>query len=540
MRLRDFMLGWALLLSPGCGGAPTDRVVEHGAATASVVPDGPKAVAAVPLRRLTRTEYNHTVRDLLGDDTHPADAFPPDESVGGFENNTIAPVTPILAERYMDAAEALAAAAVAHLDTLAPCHDGQPADACAQRFVDSFGRLAFRRPLESSEREELLSVYREKAARSDYRAGIRLVIELILQSPQLLYRIEPALEPGADARPLTGYELATRLSYFIWASTPDAALLDDAAAGRLDSADDVERVARRMLSDRRASDAIRSFHRQWLGLRELETASKDGAFTPELRDAMVEETLRFGVEAALANQDFVTHLLTSNKTFASPALAKLYGASGAASGAAPIELPPGQRAGILTHASVLSVLASADQTSPVLRGKFVREKLLCQAIPPPPPNVVTTSPKVDPSLTTKQRFAQHRSDASCAGCHQLMDPIGFGFEHYDALGAWRTQDGSFAVDATGELSATDDVDGSFDGVLELSARLAKSQQVRRCIARQWLRFALGRADSEEDTEALGLIYQAFEKGGFTARELIVAIARSQVFRYAGAPPKKEP
>lgn len=457
--------------------------------------------------------------------------------MGGFENNTIAPITPLLVERYMDAAEALAGHAITHIDELAPCPAGQTNEQCARNFIDAFGRLAFRRPLEDIERDTLLAVYLEKASRSDYSGGIRLVLEMVLQSPQFLYRVE---EP-ATTRSLTGFELATRLSYFIWVSTPDAALLDDAAAGRLSTPETLEQTARRMLKDPRATDGIRSFHRQWLGLRELETQSKEGllsaTFTPELRDAMVEETLRFAAHTVLSARtggDAITTLLTSKKSFLNASLAKLYGAPVPSSdGFVLVDLPDRQRAGVLTHASVMTLLANADQTSPVMRGKFVREKLLCQSIPPPPPDVVTAAPRVDPKLTTKQRFAQHRTDRSCAGCHQLMDPIGFAFEHYDALGAWRSVDGAFAIDSVGELSSTDDADGAFDGAVELGARLAASQQVRRCIASQWFRFALGRAQQEEDAASLDRIYQTFARSGFDVRELIVAIATSHVFGHAG-------
>lgn len=536
MGRRDCAAGLAALLAVGCGGASSEpnRVKSStgGAGDAIVGP----VVAPVPLRRLSREEYNHTVRDLLADTTRPADAFPPDEAVGGFESNNIAPVTALLVQRYMDAAEALAAAAVGRLEKLAPCSAGQPHEACARNFIDTFGRLAFRRPLEDSERSALLSVYAEKEKRSDYARAIQLVIQVMLQSPQFLYRVEPADGPGSKTRALTGFELATRLSFFVWASTPDKELLDEAAAGKLNVPGDVGRTARRMLKDPRAVDGIKSFHRQWLGLRELETASKDtvlsSKFTPELKDAMVEETLRFAAHAVLQGGDTVETLLTSNTTFVNAPLAALYGVPPPASGFARVALPPHERSGLLTQASVMTVLANADQTSPILRGKFVREKFLCQPIPPPPANVVITPPKVDPKVTTRERFAQHRKDPSCASCHQMMDPIGFGFEHYDALGAWRMVDGAFPVEATGELSMTDDADGPFDGAVELGKRLSASKEVRRCIATQWFRFALGRSERSEDAASIAASYQAFAREGFDVRELIVAIATSDAFRHA--------
>ncbi len=524
-----------MFLAEGCTsrGAGPARVANESAPAVEIA----VVVASVPLRRLTREEYNNTVRDLLGDTTRPASSLPPDEAVGGFESNNLAPVTPVIVERYMDAAEALAATAVKRLDTLAPCAASEPHAKCAETFIESFGRQVFRRPLEDSERSAFFAVYTEKEKRSGYAGGIQLVLEAMLQSPQFLYRVEPADGPGPGSRKLTGYEVATRLSFFIWASTPDKDLLDEAARGKLDGTADIDRAARKMLKDQRALAGIRSFHRQWLGLRELETESKDALFsplfTPQLKDAMVEETLRFTANAVLSGGDTVKTLLTSNRSFVNAPLAKLYGVPApTGDGFALVSLPPRQRAGLLTQASVMTVLANADQTSPILRGRFVREKLLCHAIPPPPPNVAITPPKVDPKLTTKQRFMQHRRDPSCAACHQLMDPIGFGFEHYDAVGAWRAVDGAFAVDATGDLWMTDDVDGAFDGAVELGARLAASKQVRRCVATQWFRYALGRGERDEDAASLERAYQAFAHAGFDVRELIVAIATSPAFSHA--------
>jgi hypothetical protein len=525
------------LVAVGCGGAKTAQVVAARSAR-TPAPVVEVAAARAPLRRLTRDEYNHAVRDLLGDASRPADAFPPDEDIGGFESNGVAPVTQLLVERYMDAAHAVAEAAAPRIDAIAPCAPGELKQRCASKFIGTFGRLAFRRPLCDGERAALLALYTDKERRSDYAGGIELVVEAMLEAPQFLYRVElpEAASTRAGARPLDGYAIATRLSFFLWASTPDARLLDDAAAGELATRADVERAARRMLADRRAVDGLRSFHRQWLGLARLETEQKDAAlfpaFTPELKDAMVEETLRFCADAVLAGGDTVKTLLTSNVTFVNAPLAKLYGvAPPSGGGFARVTLPARERAGVLTQASVMSALAAADQTSPVLRGKFVREQLLCDSVPPPPPDVSIARPKVDPRLTTKQRFAQHRADAACAGCHAMMDPIGFGFEHYDGIGAWRAAEGRFAIDASGEVTSTDDVNVAFDGAVELGARLAASKQVRRCLATQWLRYALGRSEQAEDAASLDGAYRAFERAGFDVRELIVAIAASDAFRF---------
>ena len=527
----------AALLASGCAAAAPSHPSVERAAPPAARPMLAVVAAPAPLRRLTNEEYNNTVRDLLGDASRPADAFPPDEVVAGFENNTVAPVTQALVERYLDAAEALAARSAGRLEVLAPCPAAAAPDGCARAFIDAFGRLAYRRPLDDGDRAELQAIYADKERRSGHARAIQLVVAAILASPKFLYRLEPA-DGGTKTRPLTGFEVATRLAYFIWASTPDTELLDAAAAGTLQAPEGVERAARRLLSDPRAVDGIRSFHRQWLELRVLDTESKDPvlypAFTPELRAAMVEETLRFAAHAVLDGGDGIAALLTAKRSYVNAPLAKLYGVPAPpGDGFVLVDLPPRERSGLLTQASVMTVLAGAEEASPILRGKFVREKVLCETIRPPPADVDIRPPRFDPTKTKKERFAQHRTDPSCAFCHDSMDPTGFGFEHYDAVGAWRTVDGAFPVDATGVLSRTDDADGPFDGAVALAARLAASTQVRRCLATQWFRAAMGRGERPEDTASREAAYQAFARAGFDVRELIVAIATGDAFRHAG-------
>jgi hypothetical protein len=501
------------------------------------------SAAAVPLRRLTAVEYDNTVRDLLGDTTRPGASFPLDEATGGYESNNTAPVTDMLVQRYLDAAEALAGVAVQQLEILAPCAEQDAAEACAATFIETFGRRAFRRPLDPAEVEVLAAVYAEKVARSDHAGGIQLVLQAMLQSPQFLYRIEEPPSGSAPA-PLAGYDVATRLSYLLWASTPDAELLDAAGAGALATAQGVEVQARRLLEDPRSTDAVRSFHRQWLRLRELASTEKDTTMFPEYtlatRAAMVEETLSFAAYAVAQGGDTVETLLTSPRSFVDGQLAALYGLAAPADGLVMVDMPDGQRSGVLTHASVMSLNSNANQGSPILRGKFVRENILCQALPPAPPDVDVTPPPLDPTLTTKERFSQHREDPSCAGCHDLMDPIGFAFEHYDAIGRWRTMDGDNPVDATGELTHTDDLDGPVNGAVELGQRLAGSAQVKRCMTRQWFRFALGRGEQDAETASLDSAEARYADGGYDVRELLVGIAVSDAFRFTKSEPGGEP
>ena len=522
----------------GCARAPT--VSQRPSATvlpAVVRHDGPSThrvmAASVPLRRLTTEEYNNSVRDLFGDTSRPASECPPDDIAGGFETNSSAPATQLGIECYASAAETVACAAVQRLDALAPCLN-EPTEVCATRFIEAYGRLTFRRPLEEAESAALFAIYKEKAAQAGHAAAIQLVIEALLQSPKFLYRLELLEKSGPEVRALSGTEVAARLSFFIWASSPDSDLLDAAAAERLASRDAVAQAARRLLSDPRAIDGIKSFHRQWLDLRELETLSKDPVrfpeFSPELKHSMVEETLRFCAYAVLNGGDTIRTLLTSKVSFVDASLAKIYKVPPPEKPFSLVNLPPLERSGVLTHASLMTVLTHSEETSPILRGKFIREKLLCQPVPPPPPGTVMKLPEVDPRHTKKQQFARHRTDPSCSSCHQMMEPMGFGFEHYDALGAWKTLDRTFPVDAVGVLTGTAEVDGAFDGAIELGKRLVESQEVRRCIATQWFRAGLGRSEQPDDAASLETAYQAFAGSGFDVRELIVAIASSDAFR----------
>ncbi|MDQ3036058.1 MAG: DUF1592 domain-containing protein [Myxococcota bacterium] len=493
-----------------------------------------------PFRRLTRDEYDRTVHDLLGDDTQPGRAFPPDEANGGFGAGTA--VSLLQTEMYLDAAEILAAAAALDLGALLPCDPaaiGQ--SACAREFVETFGRRAYRRPLADGEVDSLVALYEETRAVEGFAPSIELVLTAMLVSPSFLYRVELGAPASGDAVvALTGYEIATRLSYLLWNSTPDDALLDAAARGELAAADGVEAQARRLLEDPRARGATRDFFSQYLGLEGIEEVGKDEVLHPEwnprIARAMRREALAF-VDHVLWEGDarFET-LLTASFTFVDdPGLAALYGVEGF-TGTEPVrvELDPEQRAGLLTMPALLATQSNPNQSSPVYRGKFVRETVLCQHLPSPPDGLAVAAPDPDPSLTTRERFAQHRSDASCSGCHQLMDPIGFGFERYDAIGMWRESEGALAVDDRGEIHGTTDADGEFTGAVELAARLASSEQARTCFATQWFRYGIGRSETEVDDCTLAEVVAAFEASDGDVLETIVSITRTDAFRHRRA------
>ncbi|MEJ7734781.1 MAG: DUF1592 domain-containing protein [Polyangiaceae bacterium] len=466
-------------------------------------------------------------------------AFAPDERVGAFRSNAVAPVTELIIEQYMDAAEELAAAAAANADDLLPCAVAQADDACIASFLADFGRRAFRRPLSDAEVADLQVLY-DRGAKVGVEDGVRLVVQAALQSPFFLYHVEAGADPEGTSSPvraLDDWELASRLSYFLWDSMPDDELFEAAAAGQLVDPEARRAQALRMLDDDRAREAIGSFHLQWLRIDELGLLEKDSAVFPEfdeaMRDAMRNETVRFADYVVRQGDGKLDTLMTAPWSFIEGPLGGVYGVEIGADQDPdePVDLDPAQRSGLLTQASVLAQHAHADQSSPVFRGVMVRESVLCQTLAPPPPDVANVPPEPDPDATTRERFAEHTSNPACATCHTLIDGIGFGFENYDGLGAFRTMENDIPVDASGEVVGSADVDGKFDGVVELAARLAKSDEVRACVNKQWFRFAFGRLETKDDQESMDAAYQRFGDTDWDVRELVLAIVDTDAFAW---------
>ncbi|UJR82329.1 DUF1592 domain-containing protein [Sandaracinus amylolyticus] len=534
------------LVSSACVGALEDPAARP---SGTAPPGGPGPIpealcereiqpGSSPFRRLTRDEYDATVLALLGDESAPARAFPPDEDGLGFAVG--ATVSPLLAENYLRAAETLAASAIGRgLGDLLPCDLANGDEACARAFVTSFGRRAYRRALDDAQIDRVMEVHR---AGSDFESGIRLVITAMLTSPYFLYRVElgpPDLAAGERVIPLTMDERATRLSYFLWGTMPDDALFAAADAGELETVDQIADHARRMLDDPRALRTIERFVDAWLEL-ELDVVSKDPETYPdwsdELAAAMHDETRAFVDHVLTEGSGTLDELLTADYSFVSPALAAVYGVEVPEGATEPVRvaLDPTQRAGLLTQPGFLSQHARGNQSSPVFRGRFVRERLLCQTLPPPPEDLLVVPPEPDPSASTRDRFEQHRSDPACSGCHELMDPIGFGFEHYDAIGRWRDRDEGFDVDASGRIVGTRETDGEFEGAVDLAHRLANSPDVHACLTQQWWEFAFRRTVEEADACSIDEVRRAFDESGRDLRALIIALVRTDAFLYRRA------
>lgn len=509
------------------------------------------AASPTPLRRLTRFEYGNAVRDVFGLEASFDDLLPRDEIALGFDNQAgTLSVTDLHVEGYLKAAERISAWLLerpSRLASLAGCE--LSAQGCADALIAALGPRLFRRPLSEAETQKLRVLF--DSVPSDPVDGATRVVAALLQAPEFLYRFERAKQSGTgveDQALASPWVLAGRLAGLFWASAPDQELLDRAGTGRLASGEDAEREARRLLADPRAKNGVLHFYEQWLSLDAVEELEKDQAlFTrwdEQLRADLKTEAEQF-LRAVLWEDDgrFET-LMTARYSVVNPALMDFYGL--------PIENPSSDafelvrfgadvpRSGLLTRAALLSMLAGPDQTSPVHRGKFIREKFFCSPPPPPPPNVAATPPRLDPRATTRERFAQHRADPACASCHELLDPIGLVFENYDAIGRYRETEAGVAIDAEGYLVDTD-VDGTVTGVDELSSRLLQSGQVRRCIITQWFRYAMGRGEDGADECAIDELEKVYERSRGNLQELLVALTRTDAFlRPSPAPEEDSP
>jgi hypothetical protein len=530
--------------SGGEGSGATGAIGAIGGSTPGV--GGSAAVVDAPsagyVRRLTHIEYDNTIVDLSGVDSKRSASFESDLAQDGFTNNSAAQnVSPTLAEQYMVAAEATSEAATTNLTQLLGCDPAKLGEAaCIQQFITTFGKRAWRRPLSAEETARLSQVFATARAEFDLKVSVQLLIQVFLQSPQFVYLLEPnpaGVAPGA-VNPLGPWQLATRLSYFLLGSMPDPALFQAAEAGALSTAEGVTAEAKRLLSQPRARARIGLFFEEWLRLRNIERMQKDTTLFPNYALAvaplMLEQVQRFAQSIILDDNGTATDLLTASYSFVSPELASMYDVTlppGTANGQfVRVDFDPRQRSGLLTHVAVLAKLAHINQTDPVHRGKFVRTGLLCDAIAPPPAGLVIKIPEVAPGTTTRERFRIHQENPTCAGCHLFMDPIGLGFERYDALGQWRDTDNGLPIDATGDVTGSD-VAGPFDGAVQLSQKLAQSEQVMECMARTWLRFALGRSDLDNDAGAVAVAGGKFKESGFVMKDLLVALTGTNTFRY---------
>jgi hypothetical protein len=492
------------------------------------------------LRRLTLLEYRNTLRDLLGVADAPTLELAGDQQARTSGYTTGAAITTAGdARKLLEGAERLVQAAMPNLAGQVPCiKDAAAAEPCARQFIAQFGRRAFRRPLAEEEITRWLGLYqaqRDPAVGASFSEAIVGVTVALLQSPNFLYRRE--LAPGAAIKEgnfvrFNPYEMASRLSYSFWATMPDERLFSLAEAGKLQTSQSIQEEARRLLVHPRAKDMYADFAAQWLNLTQVVSSQKEAAlsFTPEVGKSMLAATASsvadvFMGPGATGRMD---ELFTSKRAYADETLAKIYGIPGITGGAlAPVTLDGKQRSGVFTQLTFLTMHGDSEGSFPTRRGAEIVRRVLCHEIDIPPDIVVPDVKPPSPGVTTRQRFEEH-SKNPCASCHALFDPIGFAFENYDGIGRYRTTDNGQPVDSSGILHLGSGP-VSFEDAVELMPALAASDEVRSCLATQWMRYLIRREESRGDMPSLQAAQKAFRDSSFDMRELLVAIVSSDAF-----------
>lgn len=513
------------------------------------------APAAVP--RLTELQYRNTLADLMGTDL-PELHVEPDTNPHLFDSigSSSTSLSELGTQEYEENADAVTWSVFsdpARRAVLVGCEVASPGDACARDFIARFGRKAFRRPLGTAELARWVDVSTALAqangALPPQWEGLRLVTSGMLQSPSFIYQIELG-EPDPDHegdRRLTGYEMAARLSFLLWNSTPDDELLDAAEAGDLDGDDGVATAAHRLLASPRAKTTLQRFFGQYLDLGRLDTVTRDPATYP-LFAADMNASMRHEVELLVDDVVFEQHgdarsIFTTRHTFVNADLAALYGVTDQfvahggvdASTFVAVDLDPnGKRAGILTLGAYLTMNAHETRTSPTARGKFIRERVLCEDVPAPPPNVNTDLPPPDPNgeeLTVRQQLEEHQNNPQCVSCHSFIDPPGFLFEHFDPIGAYREYEGDhLTIDSSGDLDGTPLADA-----IDLAKMLETDPRVGECMVKQLYRDAMGRLESEGEAPAITELGESFEKNGFDFEKLLVSLVTHPSYRRLAEP-----
>lgn len=517
---------------PGLGG--------NGAAGAAGAGNQPGVTGACDgltprrVRRLAKREYVNIVTDLLGAAAGTAvqKALPQDARVGGFDNqDSFLFVSASLQESLADLAASLASQA--DPVKVAPCDKAAGSPECVQAFIQSFASKAYGRPLTA---EELDRATKVAATGQDYAASVRLVIELTLQSPNLLYLSElgaPAAAVVSQAPvPLTPHEIASQLSFLLSGTRPDATLLKAAESGALATATGVRQEAERLLQTARGAAELSRFMTGWVDMGPIVDVSKSATafpeFTPDLANAMQQEFDQFVTTQLKGGEGTLSSFMTATSTNVPPALAAIYGPDLTSAG-----LDTKHRQGVLSLPGLLAFHSSDGHSGPVERGLLVRRQLLCQDVPPPPQAAldrIANNPvdDADGTRTTRQKFEAHVNEPSCKACHQSFDPIGFGLEQMDGLGRFRTTEHGLPVDSHGELTGTD-VDGLFEGPAALSDKLAKSDMLASCLVNRFFAFAVARASGPADACVVENWSQAFKAGGTHIKDLVLTYVTDPSF-----------
>lgn len=511
---------------------------------AGIDPDGPgketqvacsaTTIGASPLRRLTRWELNNTVFDLLGDATKPADQLDKEAVNFGFDNNVAGAILNVsVVEDYETIAIGIAGRATSDVNALLGCDPAVEGEAaCVASFVETFGKKAFRRPLTQEEKQAYTAFVATNLSDFGLADTVRMVVSAMLQSPHFLYRVEVLgpNEVAGDNVQLDPYEMAARLSYMLWGSMPDETLLEAADKGELETPEQIATQAKRMISDEKGSRVIKNFMSQWSSMINLANETRP-ELTPEIADLLTREFEVFSDHVVREGDGRLGTLLSAPYTYMNETLADYYGMSGPTGDAfVKVDLDPTKYAGFLTQAGLMSLKAHPDQHSSVSRGVFVLEQLLCAPPPPPPDDADLTLPEVSPNTTSRERLETKTSVAPCSGCHALINPLGYAFEHFDQHGRYRETEGELPIDSSGQLSLGGE-QKPFSGATELGALLSTSTRARECFVDHWFRYAYGRNFTEADQCARETLAAQFELTEGNVRELLVALTQTPTFLF---------
>lgn len=540
----------------GTGGASTaGNAGNAGTLTAGggtiILPPGEADPGRVTAHRLNAREYDNTIRDLVGLDLTPSQQFefPEDEWGDGFNNDAnVLTVSPLSIEKYLAAAQFVIAQALDPINAAARqrillCDPNDAAaTTCVTDIVAEFARRAFRRPLEVDEVTPYVGLVDLAIAQGDtVEVGLHSALSAVLVAPDFLYRVEPDPQPDV-IRALNGFELASRLSYFVWASMPDEELFTAAAANGLGTPEQIKAQVQRMLADPKSSAFVDVMVEQWMQTIALDFVAPDTTVFPNWPASLevaLEQEVRAFLAPILAGTVPATDLLTADYTYANAALGQYYGLPDATTlpfdELVRVTLPDNRRGGVLRMGSFLLLTSHPDTHSPTRRGKWILDRLLCRKPPPPPADVPLFDPNVSSDGTLRQKLEMlHQGAAtSCATCHTLIDPMGFALENYDGVGLWRDMDNGLPVDASGIMPETG---VPFNGAAELSVAIAADPRFASCVSQQMLTYALGRHTTAMDRALIDNLGMQLSTGGFNMAALVESVATSNamILRHAEA------
>jgi hypothetical protein len=519
---------------PGSTGAGTTG----GSATTGGSGGGPQACnpqspnfSATRVWRLTRPQLKNTLVDTFGTSGKVVDSLPDDSRLEGYANHPDGlGISSLLADYYFRFADEIAAEVVRSSGNFVKCPLASLDATCITTFLNDYGTRAWRRPLSDAERGKLTQLYVTVSQANGPELGLRMVVQGLVLSPNFLFRTElGGAQTGVTK--MTGYEIASALSYTLWDAPPDAPLLAAAASGQLEDPAALAAQARRLLSvTTRVAPSLHSFMQQWLQTDGLARVQKDPVlfpnYTPATVQALTDETNAFvdSVVFDAGGDRSLRTLLSASYGYANETTASIYGVKATGTTLTKVDFDPTKRRGLLTQAGFLAGHSYATSTGLVGRGRFIREAILCAPVPPPPGNFMFDPTVITDDMTERQKFEIHRKNPACATCHSLFDPIGIAIENYDPIGQYRTTDKGKTIDPSGKIPLADGVTTvNFSNYVDLLTQLSARPDVYDCFASQYLEYATGRRPEQLDACDAQTAAKAFGASGYKIDELLLAV-----------------